>query len=234
MRSPRTFGEAKMGRSKWIILLGAGIVVALGVVAFRLRERSPGESTSSAQSVNRPSPSASSGASPAAAPSLSIDEFLRTTIIRSFQVAVEANQARFREMATSRLSTVMQGGDAGQRSMLRPKDVAEFRQKLRALIESVDNGLGVFAEAQAKGISLSGVGNNALESNPEAWRLFLRYWVASERFHSILEENWEEYYEFGAEAPADKAKPWQQEAMRAQAEMNASQKEIEKLSTQTR
>ena len=224
-----------MGRSKWIILLGAGIGVALGVFAFRLRGTAPGESAASpAQSVNAPSPSPSSGGSPAAAPSLSMDEFLRTTITRNFKAAVEANHARFREMANSRWTKVMREGDAGQRSMLRQKDVAEFRQTLRAMVASVDDGLNVFAEAEAKGISLAGVGDNAFESNPEAWRLFRRYWSASERYHGLLEENWEEYYEFGAEAPADKAKPWQLEAMRAQAEMNAGQKEIEKLTSQAR
>ena len=224
-----------MGRSKWIILLGAGIVVALGLFVLRFQERSPTESPAApAQSVSAPSPSVSSSSNPNVVPDVSINELLRTTIIRSFQVAVEANHARFREMTATRWSQVMQGGDAGQRSMLRQKDVAEFRQKLRALVHSVDNGLGVFAEAEAKGISLSGAVDNALESNPEAWRLFRRYWVASERFHGLLEENWEEYYEFGAEAPADKAKPWQQEAMRAQVEMNASQTEIQKLTSQAR
>ena len=118
--------------------------------------------------------------------------------------------------------------------MLREEDVAEFRQKLQALVESVDHGLSVFAEAEAKGASLAGVGDNALESNPEAWRMFRRYWVASERFHGLLERNWEEYYEFGAEAPADKARPWQKEAMQTQTEMNAAQKELEKLSSQPR
>lgn len=224
-----------MGRRTWIIFLVAGIVVALGVLAFQSGEKSPGGAAAGpAASVSTPSPTVSSGDSPAVAPGISIDEFLRTTIVRRFKAAVETNHARFREMTATRWSQVMQGGDAGQRSMLSQKDVAEFRQKLRVLVESVDNGLAVFAQAEAKSINLTGVVDNALESNPEAWRLFRRYWAASERYYGLLEENWEEYYEFGTEAPAEKAKPWQEQAMRAQAEMNAAQKEIEKLSAQSR
>ena len=223
-----------MGRSKWIIVLVAGIVVALGILTLRLGEKPPGGAAAApAQPPSAPSPSASSG-TPAVAPSVSIDELLRMQVTQRFKEAVEANHACFRKMTATRWSQVMQGGDPGQRSLLRQKDVAEFRQTLRALVGSVDNGLSVFAEAEAKDISLAGVGDNALESNPEAWRLFRRYWAASERYHGLLEENWEEYYEFGAAAPPDKARPWQQEAMRAQAEMNASQKEIEKLTSQAR
>ena len=223
-----------MGRRNWIAILVLGIVAIGGVFAVRLRERSSGQPAAvSAQPVNTPSPSASLAGTPEVAPSVPIDEHLRATIVQSFKAAVEANHARFREMATSRWTKVTQGGDAGQRSMLSSKDVADFRRNLQALVASVDHGLSVFAEAEARDISLSGVGDNALESDPEAWRLFRRYWAASEQYHGILEVNWEEYYEFGVEAPVDQAKPWQLEAMRAQAEMNAAQKDLEKLTAQT-
>jgi hypothetical protein len=156
------------------------------------------------------------------------------TVIRSFRVAIDANHARFREMSATRWTQVMQGGDPGQRSMLSQKDVAEFRQTLRKLVESVDAGLSVFAEAEAKGISLAGVADNALESNPAAWRIFRGFWAASERYYGLLEENWEEYYEFGAEAPADKARPWQKEARQVEAEMNAFKKQLEEISSRSK
>jgi hypothetical protein len=225
------------GRGKWVVLLVAGSIAVAGIFLIHARGgprvelppravKSTALVPSTARNQAVPTPGVHKGPGPEST-AASADP-LRFLLVTELKNLIKTADQRFQEMDGTRWAKIIQTSDAKQRRTLTQDDFREFCQKQRRYFETLDEGAGRFAEAKAKGISFAEFDNDP-RSNPEVLRFYRAFRDASERYYALLEENWDEYWPKGFPTSEEQAKPWQREAMKLDAEMDASLAKMKEL-----
>ncbi len=105
---------------------------------------------------------------------------------------------------------------------LEREDLSAFRKAQRELLGSIDQALGLFQEAEAKGIDLFATGGtpkpawSAVEGRgpeQERWRAAQRVYALAAEQSALIEQNWEDWRRRGPE-PKGNPQPWQNKAVR--------------------
>lgn len=114
-------------------------------------------------------------------------------------------------------------GAVPQLRKLSREDLGDYRRAQRALLESHEQVMSLFQEAQAKGLDPfnPGVDLGGAHWKLATWRTSLKVFTIAYAQTELVEQNWEDWRGHGPE-PKGKTKPWQKKAQQLQSEFNTA------------
>ena len=193
--APRVLRSLPQGSSRggWIFLVVVGIVAALGLIGLRVfggprLELSPRTSIDSSEAA-QDTPKRLLG-------------FIRT---------VETISER---LVASRWMQALATRDPARVRTLTRRDLEDARAIYRDLLDSIDQTLKVFAEAESKRIDVSGASNVPGANWPETWRVAREGYSASYDYMGVIDQHWDEWLANPFPDDETDLKPWQVEVQR--------------------
>ena len=193
--APRVLRSLPQGSSRggWIFLVVVGIVAALGLIGLRVfggprLELSPRTSIDSSEAA-QDTPKRLLG-------------FIRT---------VETISER---LVASRWMQALATRDPARVRTQTRRDLEDARAIYRDLLDSIDQTLKVFAEAESKRIDVSGASNVPGANRPETWRVAREGYSASYDYMGVIDQHWDEWLANPFPDDETDLKPWQVEVQR--------------------
>ena len=193
--APRVLRSLPQGSSRggWIFLVVVGIVAALGLIGLRVfggprLELSPRTSIDSSEAAQ--------------------DTPKR---LLGFISTVETISER---LVASRWMQALATRDPARVRTLTRRDLEDARAIYRDLLDSIDQTLKVFAEAESKRIDVSGASNMPGANRPETWRVAREGYSAAYDYMGVIDQHWDEWLANPFPDDETDLKAWQVDMLR--------------------
>ncbi len=198
---------AGSARGGWIFLLIVGIAAALGIISIRV---------SGGPRVELP-------------PRTSIDSTGAQEMPKRLRSFISTAGTIGDRLMASRWMQALATRDPARVRTLTRRDLEDARAIYRDLLDSIEQILKVFAEAESKRIDVSGTSTVPGANRPGTWRVAREGYSAAYDYMGVIDQHWDEWRANPFPDDETDLKPWQREVQRLGGVAAARSKEFNAL-----